>query len=182
MIRLAYLALEKALKEVAELKQIDWFASQLERSDINNAVYDLPAAFVEMVSMNTNAAQGYALDIAELNFKIHIYSFTGSTASDHFKSEGLQHHQVIDMVSNKLRNFNLRLKQLFPDQEVPTALAEYFVIDNTQRLSITPVPYIDSWLNTEIKFKSTVFDFASLPNFTKHAADLELLINTRSAM
>lgn len=172
MFTYPYLIIKALLGSITELKEIDWYLNQYNRTDKSAILFTTPAAYVQFEDMQTETIGGN-IQTATGTVTIHIVTDNViSTGKRMEKSNPKDHAVLMDKVYNLLDGKGGMLSDIAGNEPLKGTENDYRIFNTLTREKITSPHDLRNKIISTHTFKAVFYDHSKVKTFQKIATSL----------
>ncbi len=174
MFTYPYLIIKALLGSIAELKEVDWYLNQYNRTDKSAMLFTTPAAYIQFADMQTEPIGG-KIQTATTTVTIHLVTDNMiSTGKRMEKSNPTDHAMLMDAVYKSLDGKGGLLSDITGNEALKGTENDVRIFNSLTREKITSPHDLQNKIISTHTFKGLFYDHSKIKSFQNIAANLEI--------
>jgi len=177
MFTYPYLIIKSLLGSIAELKEIDWYLNQFNRSDKSAMLFTTPAVYIQFADATTEAIGG-KIQTANTTVTIHLVTDTMySTGKRMEKANPTDHANLMDAIYKVLDGQGGLLSDITGNEALKGTENDARIFNSLTRDKITAPHDLRNKIISSHQFNGLFYDHSKVKAFQSIAANLEINTN-----
>jgi hypothetical protein len=172
-----YQILKKRLNDkIAELKVVDWFLDQFNKTDKSTMVHTAPGVFIQFRPMATEQLS-FGQQMAEVEIVLHVFSINMYDNDKRVEKVNANDHAVlVDKVHKSISGFGAKLSFLPAFAGLLNTDQDQTIFNSLRRQLVNPPHAIRSLQVTELTYKTLVYDSEAVKLLSPTVQPIEITV------
>lgn len=165
-----YKIIKKRLREIPEIKDLDWFLQQYDDNQRGRVMYNAPGVYIQFEPLITQQLDKFT-QMADAVITIHLVT---DSVHDNEKRIATSHATILDAIYGKLHGFSAKVSYLDDFATLAGTADDKRMLNSMRRSGITPPHSFSSKVVSLQQFHVVIYDHTKNKKFNASAAALQV--------